>query len=175
MIYLLICVIILLDQLFKYFISIHIEIGEVVPVIDHFFYLTHQKNAGAAFSLFSNYSWGIYVLTAFSIIVMIVLLFFLITKRKKTLFLLQLDVAVLVSGSIGNLIDRIRLKSVTDYLLFKFGEYVFPIFNLADICIVISSIGLVLLIIFKEDLFTPDSKSEKIEDESRDQEQEETL
>ena len=65
----------------------------------------------------------------------------------------SLAFCLLTSGAIGNLIDRIRLKYVVDYLRFDFGTYTFPIFNFADMCAVVGTILLICIIVFGSKYF----------------------
>jgi signal peptidase II len=133
------------DQLLKAMVSARIDPSASVPVIDGFFHLIHRFNTGAAWSLFDDQAWGRILLAAVSSVASLVMLYLIVTypdKRIKTCL------AFLCAGSIGNLIDRIRLGGVTDYLDFHFGTYVFPTFNLADSLIVCSSIALGLVVLF---------------------------
>lgn len=59
---------------------------------------------------------------------------------------------MITAGSVGNLIDRIRLKAVTDYLDFHFGRYIFPTFNLADMLIVCGTILLMIFVLIDQTL-----------------------
>ena len=151
-----ICLFAFLDQLIKYLITVNIPYGDTIEVIEGFFYLTHHKNPGASFSFLADQSWGIYVLSAFSIILFIAMIYFLYAYQKKASFLLLFIVSVLAAGNLGNLIDRVRLKGVIDYLMFDFGIFVFPVFNLADSCVVVAAIGLLLLVLLDKPLFPSD-------------------
>ncbi len=110
-----------------------------LTIIPHFFHLTYLKNEGAAWGLLSDYPWLLILIAFF-------FLFFLIreikttTPSKRTLF----AYAFVLAGLLGNLLDRLLYGYVTDYLQFTFGTYAFPIFNLADILIVI---GIFLIIL----------------------------
>ena len=131
-----------LDQGSKLLIINNIEIGEKISIIKDFFYITHYKNEGIAWSLLENKG---YIFIPITIIVAVVLSY-MIFKNKEKLF--RLALAVILSGAIGNLIDRVLLGSVTDFFEFHFGSYVFPIFNVADICVVLGSIALVIYVLF---------------------------
>jgi signal peptidase II len=166
MLYVLIVVLIILDQLFKFLISQNIPFMEVHPVIPGFFSLTNVMNNGGAFSLLAEQKWGIYVLTAISAIVSVVLLIILIRLRGKNYNLIRLVLALVTAGTIGNMIDRIRLGSVLDFLMFKFGSYVFPVFNFADMCIVVGSISLALLIFFDKRILAGKADKKMAEDDN---------
>lgn len=127
-------ILIFIDQLVKYFIS-GMPLYSSINVIPNFFNITYVKNTGAAFSILSNN-------TLFIILITIIILFFLyksVLKDNKY----KISKILLLGGIISNLIDRIFRGYVVDYFDFKIFNYNFPIFNIADICIVI---GCLLLI-----------------------------
>lgn len=162
MLYVLIVLLIISDQLSKYWITHNMSIGEVRPVIEGFFSITYFRNPGGAFSFLAEHDWGIYILAGISVLVAAVLLVILFRIRKKHLFWIRFSLALLVAGTIGNMLDRVIFKSVVDYLMFTFGTYTFPVFNLADMCIVCGSILLAILLITDKKLFL--SSEEKPED-----------
>jgi signal peptidase II len=159
MLYVLVLVLAAVDQLIKYFILKNVELHHTISVIKGFFSITHVENTGGAFSFLSTNSWGIIFLASVSTVVSIVLLIMIFRMRNKGIFWIRFFMAVLAGGSIGNLIDRIRIRSVIDYLMFSFGSYTFAIFNFADMCVVVSSISLALILIFdkKNPLFEKDN------------------
>lgn len=110
------------------------NMGESVSVISNFFSITLIGNTGAAFSIFSS---GTFFLIIFSIIVLNVIYFWLIKGKNLNLFE-EITYGLLIGGIFGNLIDRIWHRQVIDYLDFNFFGYSFPVFNLADMLIVIS-------------------------------------
>lgn len=148
------------DQLLKLAVKTNIPLDGSVPVINGFFNLTNRQNTGAAWSFLADKNWGIYFLIAASAIMTIVLL--AIIWRSSNMRL-KACLTVIAAGSVGNLIDRIRDRSVTDYLDFHFGNYIFPTFNLADILVVCGTILLGLLILTDHSLLQ--SKPEVIESE----------
>ena len=132
------------DQLIKCIVDAKIEYRtESVPVIDNFFSIVHWHNTGGAWGMLSDYTW---VLTALTIIACVVFVYLIISSRAT---LATISLVLVLSGAVGNVIDRIRLGYVIDYLNFYnlFG-YNFPAFNLADICVVSGCIGLIICIIF---------------------------
>jgi signal peptidase II len=132
------------DQLIKAIVNRDITTSGRITVIDGFFYLINRKNRGAAWSFLANQDWGIYILAAISGIVTIVLLVVLYRSHH---WRLRACLTMIIAGSIGNFIDRVRDLAVTDYLDFHFGDYVFPTFNLADMLVVCGTILLSLLIL----------------------------
>ena len=130
-------IIIFIDQIIKFFVEKYLD---VITIIPNFFKLTYVKNTGAAFSILNNNTLLIIVIT---IIVMYILYKYILKEYETISYLLM-------GGIIGNFIDRVFRGYVVDYLDFKILGYNFPIFNFADICIVIGSI-LLIIIILKED------------------------
>ena len=159
MLFILIFALVLLDQITKHLVANSLTLGQDISVIDGFFDITYERNTGSAFSFLADENWGIYILAAISVIASVLLLFFQIKYRKKLPFLLRLDLAVLTAGTIGNMIDRTVYRSVVDFLKFTFGTYVFPIFNVADICVVVATIGLMLLVLKKQEYFFGEKNS----------------
>ena len=138
---------IMLDQLFKYLVINNIAFASSIHIIRNFFRLTYVQNTGGAFSIFSN---NIILLIVITIIVLGTLIYLIRSNKKIS----KLDIVIyglLLGGIIGNLIDRIFRGYVIDYLDFNFGSYNFPVFNLADICIVISCIGIIFKILKEGD------------------------
>lgn len=171
MLYLLIILIVAIDQLTKYIIVRNVDTNQAVSVIKHFFEITNVKNTGGAFSFLSDTSWGIFVLAAISGVIAIVLVIVIFRLRNMEFRFLRLTLSVLAAGTIGNLIDRVRVGSVIDFLMFSFGKYTFPVFNVADICIVCSSIILVFMLIFDKkilDAISNDSSSTKVVADEKD-------
>ena len=137
------------DQLLKALIKANIAPSDQIGVIDGFFYIINRKNKGAAWSFLANQDWGLYLLAGISAIITVVILVLIYRSRHVKL---QACLTIICAGSIGNLIDRIRDGGVTDFLDFHFGAYVFPTFNLADMCIVCGTILLCLLILLDPSL-----------------------
>lgn len=136
-----------LDRISKMVILDRMSLGDSVPVIDKFFYITYWENKGAAWGIFQN---GRYFFIAITLCVSIVLAYMLYKSDNK---LLKFSLALILSGAVGNLIDRIYKGSVTDFLHFYFGSYEFPIFNVADSLVVVGTFVLAyfLLFIYKEE------------------------
>lgn len=170
MLYVLIAILVAADQYFKYLVTSNLSIYQVHPVIDGFFSITYFSNSGGAFSFLAENGWGIILLTAISVLVSAVLLYVLYRLRNKGLFWTRFAVAILSAGTIGNMIDRIRYHSVVDFMMFNFGSYTFPIFNLADMCIVCGSILLALLLMFDKRIFSQsNAKKANIHPENMDE------
>lgn len=132
------------DQMFKLVINntLVYETGNEINVIDGFFRIVNVRNTGAAWGVFSN---GTLILTIISSIAVIII--GVLISRCNSKFL-NVIMSFLLAGAAGNLIDRIRLQYVTDYLSFNIFGYEFPVFNLADMCVVCGSIMLFIYVIF---------------------------
>ncbi|MEN9405879.1 MAG: hypothetical protein RLZ12_163 [Bacillota bacterium] len=150
-VYLLACLVLVLDQLSKYIaMNYFIARSAEYPVIYNLFYLTLHANPGAAFGVFAGGRW-------FFIAVAILVTFICLKKlhqcQKKTLVIIVTG-GVLLGGIVSNLLDRLFRGAVIDFLLFKFGTYRFPVFNIADIAIFLGAALLVKLILTKPDWIT---------------------
>ena len=130
---------IFLDQVVKLIVRNTI-MGQEINIIPKFFYITGVKNTGGAFSILSN---NTVLLALIGIIILIGLLYYIKDKKLNNMELIAYS--LLIGGIIGNFIDRIVFNGVYDYLGFIFGSYYFPVFNLADIGIVISVLILIVL------------------------------
>lgn len=136
-----------LDQIVKAIIDLKLTVGESVPLISGVFQLTYVRNRGAAWGSFYGKRIFLLILTCIILAAIIYLYIKLVTCDKfKGLRILIL---FLISGALGNIIDRLRLGYVID--MFDFCLINFPVFNVADIYVTCSIILLFLLIIFKYD------------------------
>ena len=135
-----ICIFTLLDQLSKKQIVDYLKLGEKIEIIKGFFNITHVRNYGAGFSILQN---ARLFLSLISIIAIIVLVYLLVTTKKKDT-LTSMSYLMVLSGALGNLLDRLRQGYVVDFLDFTIFGWDYPVFNVADIFI---TIGCFLLII----------------------------
>jgi signal peptidase II len=137
--------IIILDQFTKILIQRTMELHQSHVIIKGFFNLTHIHNPGAAFGLFADHESSLRTLflTIVGILAVILLgLFF--RKSPDKAWGTHLAFSLILGGALGNLIDRIWLGAVVDFLDFYIGRYHWPAFNVADSSI---SVGLALLVI----------------------------
>lgn len=143
-----------IDQLSKWQVRAHLVEGEVVPVIGRFFNWTLAYNTGAAFSFLAGHGgWQRWLFTALAVVITAVLAVWL-ARTPRGDWRNALPLSLIIGGAVGNLIDRVALGHVTDFVLVYFGDWAYPAFNVADSAIVV---GAVLLIAFG--LFAP--KTEK--------------
>lgn len=124
-----IAVIILLDQVTKYIVVSNLELYESIPVINGIFHITYARNTGAAFSILQD---KIVFFIAITVVVSCAIFFTMIRYYNRLDKALLYSLALIAAGAIGNLIDRVRLGHVTDFLDFR----IWPIFNVADMSVV---------------------------------------
>ena len=117
------------DQVSKILIRINMSLYESIPVITNFFNLTYVTNDGMAFGI--NFPFGIYIFSTISLFFTIFLFWYLWTIKDSGI-VIRTGVALIIAGAIGNLIDRIFLGSVVDFLDFMVGSYHWYVFNFAD-------------------------------------------
>ncbi|VAX22577.1 Lipoprotein signal peptidase [hydrothermal vent metagenome] len=139
---------VIVDQFTKQVIESLYHIGSNVEVIPGFFNLVHIKNRGAAFGLFGSLE-SVWVNRSFTIVALIAISAIAIMYRAlpDEDKLSRISLVLICAGAIGNLIDRIRTGSVTDFLLFYINSYHWPAFNVADSCITIG-VGLLAVALF---------------------------
>ena len=121
------------DQITKQIVRYTFNLGESRPVIDGFFDLTYVRNPGAAWGMFRDFNGALVILS----VVMLVLLVIFRKSFISDTRLHRLAFGLMIGGILGNLMDRIRLASVTDFLDFYIAGHHWPAFNIADsaICI----------------------------------------
>ena len=140
------------DQISKYIVASNMEIGESFSFIKYIFNITYLTNTGAAFGVLKDHRWIFIIASIAAIIGITAVLIYLL--RRKEFFVLQIAFALMLSGGIGNMIDRIYLGYVIDFLEFDFVN--FAIFNIADSCITIGCAICILYIIIKRDTMFKD-------------------
>lgn len=131
---------VLLDQLTKYLAVVHLKPIGSVPLIEGIFHFTYTTNPGAAFSLFAAEDQRWIFMTVSSIAIVAMTAYLLLVKKQP--LLLNAAVGAVMGGGIGNMIDRIFVGEVVDFLDFRLIN--FPIFNVAD-CFVCVGAALLFL------------------------------
>jgi signal peptidase II len=143
-------VLIVVDQWSKIYVATNFYIGESIPVIDGIFNLTYVQNTGAAFGFGGQYpDWIRYAAFRALPVVACVWLFVLLFKSYKDKLLISSAYTLILSGAIGNLIDRFRLDYVVDMFHFYFRGSHFSVFNVADSAITAAA-GLLIIDYFQE-------------------------
>ena len=117
------------DQISKIMISMNMTLYESIPVITNFFNITYVTNDGMAFGI--NFPFGIYIFSTISFIFTIFLFWYLWTIKDFGI-VIRTGVALIIAGAVGNLIDRIFLGEVVDFLDFMIKDYHWYVFNFAD-------------------------------------------
>ena len=144
--YIIAVLILIIDQVSKTLIETFVKLNDSVQVIKDFFYITVVHNTGGAWSIISNHSYLFIIASVIAIILLIKFMFgFKNNLRNNIAF------AFLFGGIFSNLADRIFLGYVRDFLDFKLFGYNYPIFNIADITIVVGVILLIVAVIKGED------------------------
>jgi signal peptidase II len=137
-------VVIVLDQASKLWMIHHfflLERVRLLPVLD----IVLTYNTGAAFSMLAQASgWQRWVFIALALAVSAVLLVWMRRLAAATQGLIACGLAFIVAGALGNLIDRVRLGHVIDFIWAHWGEHYFPAFNVADSAITIGAALLLL-------------------------------
>jgi len=141
--------VILLDQISKFIVLRTIAFHESIPIISGFFSLVHTRNRGMAFGLMNRpgSDFGFYFLVAATIGAVVLLLFWF-TKLKDEEKRLIFGISLILGGAVGNLIDRLRLREVIDFLDFHIGAYHWPAFNLADSAITVGTFWVAINLLF---------------------------
>lgn len=142
------------DQIIKYFVTVYLQPLGSVTVIDNFFNLTYVENNGVAFGMFSDMRWVFVALTS---VLLFVIIFIMFKKRPKGK-MFYIAAGLIIGGGIGNLIDRIFYGYVIDYLSLSFFP---PVCNFADYCITIGTVLLIIYLLFFSNVFDSSKKVKK--------------
>lgn len=133
-----------IDQWTKYLAETQLKPIDTIPLVQDLFHLTYARNTGAAFSILRDKQVFLILVTT---IVVVALICYLIKILKTGEAALKLSLAFIIGGALGNLIDRVRLNYVTDFLDFTLINY--PIFNFADVFVVSGVAMLLYMVLFK--------------------------
>lgn len=137
-------IIVLIDQIIKFIVRTKMDLLNSIVIIPKFFKLTYARNTGAAFSIFDN--------SPLLIVIISIMALYFVYKYVLENKSFKISSVLLLGGIVANLIDRIFLGYVVDYLDFNIFGYDFPIFNLADICIVIGCLIITINIIREKEV-----------------------
>jgi signal peptidase II len=124
------------DQATKIYVDRSMALHSSITVIEHFFNITYLRNKGAAFGILADSSFRLPFFILVSTVAVGVILA-VIRKLREDHKLAAWSLALIFSGALGNLIDRVRLGEVIDFLYFHWYEHYWPAFNVADsaICV----------------------------------------
>ena len=145
-----------LDQWSKLYIRSHFELYHTRPLIPHWLDLTYTLNPGAAFSLFATMSpdFRHFFFVGLSIVAAIVLIVLMFRRATTTSYAIAF--ALILGGTIGNLIDRMARGLVIDFIWFHHASFSYPVFNLADSAITVG-VALILILTWLEPSADPPS------------------
>jgi len=141
----------LLDQVSKVLVLRLLPLGGQVPLLDGFFNLVHVHNKGAAFGLLSGWSADLtrwFFLTTTALVVAV--LGYLWYRLPQDRWPAALAYSLVLTGALGNFLDRLRLGEVVDFLDVYWGRYHWPAFNIADSLVCVGA-ALLVWVIFSEE------------------------
>ena len=134
-------ILVLADKISKTIVGKTMSLYESIPVIQNFFHFTYITNDGMAFGI--NFPFGYYIFTSVSVLLTLFLFWYLWSVRTHSI-VIRLGISFIIAGAIGNLIDRIFLGAVIDFLDFMIGNFHWYVFNLADSYV---TVGMVLVLV----------------------------
>jgi len=152
-------VIVIIDQITKFYIAGNFELHQSVEIIRGFFNITYIRNAGVAFGMFSNLK-GSFIPIIF-IAIYIVAIISIVILYRETHGYSHIALSLIFSGAIGNLIDRIFRGEVVDFLDFHWQNHHWPAFNVADSCITVG-VGLLMITMIKNRGQRTEDREQKI-------------
>ncbi|WP_103467742.1 signal peptidase II [Fructilactobacillus sanfranciscensis] len=129
-------ILLIFDQLIKFQTRVNIKLGQEIKIIPKILSFTYLQNTGAAWSFMEGNSIFFLLVAIFAILVFIYLLY-----KCRNEYFISLGIALMLTGTVGNLIDRIKFGFVTDMIKIDFIN--FPIFNIADMCL---TFGVIILL-----------------------------
>ena len=162
-------ILILIDQLSKFWIQTHLKEHESIPIWPGVFEIYYLKNPFASFSFGKSFPTVFYtVIIIFSIIFILALIYLMLrVPPVKRYRFFQTVLILFFAGAVGNFIDRLRFRYVVDFFYFRLID--FPVFNVADIFVVFGAIFAIILFLFKgsqiEECFPSKKKQKKQEEE----------
>lgn len=152
------------DFVSKLLVATNMELFSSIPLIPDFLSFTRIHNNGAAWGILSGQRWIFLVVTGIAIIGLPILLY----RYRKLHFLFGFSLSLIIGGAIGNMIDRLTLGYVIDFIdvdiimdlgLFEIHYTSFPIFNVADIFVTVGTAIMIVYILFFDKTFFADKKA----------------
>lgn len=138
-----------LDQLSKIYIDRRFALYESLTVIENFFSITYVRNPGAAFGILSDSAWRLPFFITIGLVATGAILWY-ISRLDPHSRWLPLSLALVLTGAVGNLIDRIRIGEVIDFIDVHWYQYHWPAFNVADSAITVG-VGMLLVEMWREE------------------------
>lgn len=150
--------VVVFDQLSKTIVATNMAVGDSIVIIKNILSFTFVKNEGAAWGILANHRWVFLVLTAIAIIAIPIITY----KFREFGYFFGVSMSLIWGGAIGNMIDRLFYGKVVDFIEVTFIDY--PVFNIADSCVVIGGIMLFIYLVFiNKTLFKSNGKKKKTE------------
>ncbi len=139
-----VAVLFVLDQFTKHLAVMHLKDSPAYVLIDGVLELQYLENRGSAFGMLQNQKF--FILFVGTVFLGVILFFLFRLPEKKKFCIVHILLSGVIAGGLGNMVDRFRFDYVVDFISFVLINY--PIFNAADIYIVVSTVGLFLLFLF---------------------------
>ncbi|MBU3190534.1 signal peptidase II [Clostridium bowmanii] len=137
----------LFDRLAKIWALGSLKDNNGIILINNFFKLEYLENRGAAFGILQN---KLILLALFTLLIISGMIYYIIKYKPKSKFL-RISLALIISGALGNLYDRVFYKYVVDFILIHYKDiYYFPTFNVADMLVVVGTLILAISIVKEE-------------------------
>ncbi len=146
------------DQFTKYLVVENIDYLDTIPFIPKFMSFHHTRNTGGAWSALNGGGWERVLLLSMSLVSMALIIFILVKFYKRSR-LLNISLSMVFGGALGNMIDRLRLEYVVDFLDTDFMD--FPTFNIADCFITVGAVLMCVYVIFIDPKIEARIKAEK--------------
>lgn len=161
-------IVFVVDYITKKIIATQLELGEQISVIGNFFIITSHRNRGAAFGILQEQRLFFIIIT---LVIVGAIVWYIQASRKTSKPWLLAGLGLVLGGAVGNFLDRALYGEVVDFLMFNFGSYTFPIFNVADsaICVGVALILIDTLLAAKEDKKSLSNREDKDQNEHEQQ------
>jgi len=144
--------VIILDQLVKYYIDASMHLHQSIEVVENYFHITYIRNRGAAFGIFADADSSLRVPFFLTIsIIAIFIIIYTIHRHKEGSKLFHLALALILGGAAGNMIDRAIMGEVIDFIDLHWHQYHWPAFNVADSAITVGAVILAASILFDKE------------------------
>lgn len=140
-------ILIFIDQFTKYLVAANMDLYEFYPVIQDVFEIRYIQNSGTAWGLFAGMNMHTFFVIMTVVLMAVMVYTYIKLSAHRQYLPLNITLVILFAGAVGNMLDRIRLHYVIDFLYFKLIN--FPIFNVADIYVVVGMLLLAYLILFR--------------------------
>lgn len=140
-------VVLVIDQATKILIDRTMDLHESITVVENFFNITYIRNKGAAFGMLASSAWRLPFFIMISVAAAVVILLYF-RKLREDQLLSAFSLALIFSGALGNLVDRVRIGEVIDFIYVHWYEHYWPAFNVADsaICVGVALLGIEMLL-----------------------------